>query len=179
MLSLPVSQILKLKLFSWGQVKSFKSNTSQPDIPAICGYTGVWVVKNATKRRPNLSNGINYGRVHISWHIARSCLQNVAFPHTWCRLHRLHRIGFSFPESSRYQISSKKTKAPWEKKKVPVNMNFKKRGSFQYSINIAPWCRCLLHILSAKFEHHCSILLHDHRIRTMLYFRYVRRHAFE
>ena len=94
------AKILKLKLFSWGQV--FKSNTSQPDIPAICGYTAVWVVKNATKRRPNLSNGTNYGRVHISWHIARSCLQNVAFPHTWCRLHRLHRIGFSFPESSRY-----------------------------------------------------------------------------
>ena len=71
-----------------------------------------------------------------------------------------------FQQKNKSLLGNKKSPSTWIKRK-----------SFQYSINIAPWCRCLLHILSAQFERHCSILLHDHHIRTMLYFLYVRRHA--
>ena len=46
-----------------------------------------------------------------------------------------------------------KNTAPWEIKS-PRKHEFKKRKSYPYGKNIAPWCRCSLHMVSAHFEQH-------------------------
>ena len=113
--------------------------------------------KNARKRRTKLSNGRSHGRVHISWYIVRFGPQNVAFSRTCCRLSR-HRCTDCLGLASRSQnprgtrFPAKNT-APWEIKCLRKH-EFKKRESYPYSKNIAPWCRCSLHIVSAHFEQH-------------------------